>query len=329
MPTAPPPPEAAAGVTPVTRLARPEVVVAVLEPEMLDPVGEGVARHLLAGPERIARALADQGRRGRATRCAGAQLRPALPRRMERVAEAEQPGDPALACSSSATMLATRPPIDLPPMISGPDAPSAADRGDNSGITVSARGGGRARRRCGGPPCSRTRTGPPGGRRPPAPCAAAVIAAESIGAPAPWASSSVTARRRGRRRGSSVMSPAPFRPGASIVDIAGCRAPPCGPVGILGRARDSAPTSAAPRRGCPRRIRAWRGCRPRRRSRGRARWRARDAAGRRGAGPASRFEQRGEVEPGLDEAGIELDGERVGGGASAARPAASAGSWRG
>ncbi len=39
-------------------------------------------------------------------------------------------------------MLATRPPIDLPPMTSGPFAPSAATAASNSGISVSAFGGG-------------------------------------------------------------------------------------------------------------------------------------------------------------------------------------------
>ena len=39
-------------------------------------------------------------------------------------------------------MLATRPPIDLPPMISGPRALSAAIAARYSGQSVSARGGG-------------------------------------------------------------------------------------------------------------------------------------------------------------------------------------------
>ena len=101
-----------------------------------------IARHLLARPERIARALADQRRRRQRLEMPGPQLlRPA--RRMERIAEAEEPRDRPAACSSSATMLATRPPIDLPPMTSRPGAASSATAARYSGISVSARGGGR------------------------------------------------------------------------------------------------------------------------------------------------------------------------------------------
>ena len=57
-------------------------------------VRERVARDLLARAERVARALADQRRRRERGEVRGAQLLgPA--RRMERIAEAEQPGDPA------------------------------------------------------------------------------------------------------------------------------------------------------------------------------------------------------------------------------------------
>ena len=71
----------------------------------------------------------------------GAELLRLSPR-MERVAEAQQAGDPAGTMSSSATMAATRPPIDLPPMISFPGASSASIAARYSGASVSALGGG-------------------------------------------------------------------------------------------------------------------------------------------------------------------------------------------
>ncbi len=55
-------------------LARLEVVVAVLEPEHLDPVRERVAGDLVAGAELVARALADQRRRLQPGEVLGAQL---------------------------------------------------------------------------------------------------------------------------------------------------------------------------------------------------------------------------------------------------------------
>ena len=82
----------AGGRSPRRCLARLQVVVAVLEPQDLDPRRQRVARDLLARPERVARALADQRRRRQPLEVRGAQLlRP--PRRMERIAEAEEARD--------------------------------------------------------------------------------------------------------------------------------------------------------------------------------------------------------------------------------------------
>lgn len=146
------------------RLARLEVVVAILEPEDLDPVGQIVAPHLVPRAEFVACSPADQRRRRQPCEMAGAQLL-RLAGRMEGIAKAEQAGDLPRRYISSATMLATRPPIDLPPIIRGPLAPSWSMAASYSGLSVSARGGVYDRRRCGGRPYRRIRNGRRGSRR--------------------------------------------------------------------------------------------------------------------------------------------------------------------
>ena len=118
-----------------------------------------VALHLGAAAERIALALHDQRRAGERLQMRRAQLLGLLGR-MERVAEAHEPGDALRSAnSSSATRLATRPPIDLPPMISGPPG---GTRGDGRAILVhQPLGLGRRLARAalrGAPPCRRTRS---------------------------------------------------------------------------------------------------------------------------------------------------------------------------
>ncbi len=76
-------------------LARLEVVVAVLQPEKFDPVGQGVSRNLVAGAEFVAGPLTDQCRRLEIGKMSGAQL-VRFSGGMEGIAEAKEPGDLAL-----------------------------------------------------------------------------------------------------------------------------------------------------------------------------------------------------------------------------------------
>ena len=88
-------------------------------------------------------------------------------------------------------MLATRPPIDLPPMMS---APAAGESGDRRAISGNQRFGARRRPAPSAAPrrhVAELETGHPQPRAASA-RAAADIDEESIGAPAPWASSIVT-----------------------------------------------------------------------------------------------------------------------------------------
>ncbi len=71
----------------------------------------------------------------------GSQLR-GLARRMKGVADAQQALDMAVANSASATMEATRPPRDLPPIMSGRDPRRASTAARYSSSSASALGGG-------------------------------------------------------------------------------------------------------------------------------------------------------------------------------------------
>jgi hypothetical protein len=55
-------------------LARPQIVVAVLQPEVLDPLGQFIAQDLFARAERVTRALADERRRLEVSEVPGAKL---------------------------------------------------------------------------------------------------------------------------------------------------------------------------------------------------------------------------------------------------------------
>ena len=242
-------------------LARPEVVVAVLDPEDLDRRRQRVARHLLPRPEGVARALHDQRRRRQPLEVRGAQLR-RLARRVERVAEAEQPRDLALGVQ--------------PVRDHARDPPAHRLAADDERRA-------RPERRDGGDVLRHHRLRP---RRP----------ALAAGAPrrhvAELEARDPQARRRQRPRRRRHRRRVHRRPGAmgeqhphrrvlrsveeevrSLARPAAPRsappAPPSAPTRSRGRARDSAPTTAAPRRACPPRTRARRGCRPRRRSPGR------------------------------------------------------------
>lgn len=62
-------------------------------------------------------------------------------RRAKRIAKAQKSGDAPRGKLGIATMLATRPPIDLPPMISGPlVGPRSSMAATYSGMTFSALG---------------------------------------------------------------------------------------------------------------------------------------------------------------------------------------------
>ena len=130
--------------------AGPEIVIAVACPVEADSGDRRVALDLGAAAEGIALALHDQRRTGESLEMGRAQLL-GLVGRMERVAEADEPDDrcPA-AWSSSATRLATRPPIDLPPISTGAPVGQRRDGGRYSSIRRSAFGGGLRE-----PPCRR------------------------------------------------------------------------------------------------------------------------------------------------------------------------------
>ena len=73
---------------------RPQVMIAILEPQDLDRLRQLVVGDLLAHAERIARSLHNKGRRSQVGKMRGAQLI-RLADRVKRIAEAEQPRDPA------------------------------------------------------------------------------------------------------------------------------------------------------------------------------------------------------------------------------------------
>ena len=95
--------------------ARPEIVIAVAGPMERDRRRQRHRLDLAAIAERIALALHDQRRTTHGDEMRGAQLL-GFGRWMERVAEADEARIAPAANWSSAIRLATRPPIDLPPM---------------------------------------------------------------------------------------------------------------------------------------------------------------------------------------------------------------------
>ena len=119
-----------------------QIVVAVFEPQDLDLVRTGRSQRLLRGCRRC-RACPGRSGQGSSTparcfvrNCSG------LPGGWNGYPRHSSPATSPAARSWSATMLATRPPIDLPPMMRRPDAPRPATADRYSAISVSARGGG-------------------------------------------------------------------------------------------------------------------------------------------------------------------------------------------